>query len=190
MKKHKVTKRENKKLNVSKGMLIICAIIIGLNVSSLIGRRNLQKQREQMREEYFINNNIQFAEVTNVNDNFTQILWLNYLSSTTKDEVLTLTIDDCLNNLTPENFAKVNSLVDTKEQYENSIFSDIVNIENLEGYYVDIVDIGKRNVAHGKQINVDESNVVNLNGTIYLEIDELLDILYNDYKGELRPITF
>lgn len=189
MKKHKITDKQNKNIKVPKSLIIIYAVVVGLNMASHALLKYSEKKREDYRQQY-ITNTIASAKVTNANDNFTQILWLNYLSTITKDENIALAIDECLNNLTEENFAKVNSLVESKNQYYNSIFSDIVTIENLEGYYVNYTDLGKRKVAAGKQIDVKESNCVNIGSSIYLEVDELLDILYNDYKGELRSITF
>lgn len=185
MEKEKIVKKENKKCHASRNLLIACAIIAGLNTVGLARRHAMQIKHEQ-----YIADNFNTYDVTIADDNFTRILWLNYLSTTTKDEKVALAIEECLENLTEDNFNKVNSLLKSNEQYKNTIFSDIVTIEDQEGYYVNYTDLAKRKVAYGKQISIDHSKSVNVGGSTYIDVDELLSILYDNYKGELREITF
>lgn len=187
MKGIKIVERKNKKLSDNQKKLLIAAgLVFLLNTTVHIGTFMTDKAREK-----YISDNYNIAEVSNVDDNFTQILWLNYTYCiNNNDEKICLVIDECLNNLTKENIARVNSLLELEEQYENTIFSDIVQIENYDSYYVDYTDLAKRKVAEGKQLNIDHSKSVKVGGKTYIEIDELLSILYDNYKGELRSITF
>ena len=184
MKKSKIIDKKTGLQNDKRRKLLIAA-----GLASLIFTTRAVKMIKENQNDKYISSNYSMTEITSVDDNFTRILWLNYMYYKNYNEEVCLVIDECLNNLTDENIARVNSLLTIDEQYENTIFSDIVTINNYNGYYVNYTNIVNKNVIEGKSIDIDYSKSINAAGSTYIDIDELLTILYDGFKGELRSIN-
>ena len=186
MENHKVVSRSRSNKRINKKFCIIAGLAGALCFTSNIGFHLAEQRREQERLKY-----VNVEQVTNVQDDYSKKLWLNYLKDqkleSYNSELLSIKIDDCLRILEDNTVNDVNELLKEPDKYENTIFSNLVNIENYEGYYVSITDMKSKNVQYNVTDNIDLGPTINSEGKIYVNDEKLLEILY---KEEPKELTF